>query len=87
MCILLKLDYAKFGVPNLFCFKSYRRETFGSRLLVKEGLTLISFEMKASKTKETSQANTQNLVRDGTFNCFWVSNQPYTPLLPKIIVG
>ena len=52
MCILLKLDYAKFGVPNLFCFKSYRRETFGSRLLVKEGLTLISFEMNAMTTHQ-----------------------------------
>ena len=29
MCILLKLDYAKFGVSNSFIFKSYRRKTFG----------------------------------------------------------
>ena len=27
MCILLKLNYGKFGVSNLF-FKSYRRKTF-----------------------------------------------------------
>ena len=42
MCILLKLDYAKFGDSSLFLFKSYRRKTFGGGrldpLLVKEGL-------------------------------------------------
>ena len=31
MCILLKLDYANFGVCDLF-FKSYRRKPFGVRL-------------------------------------------------------
>ena len=29
MCILLKLGYAKFGVSNLFFFKSSQRKTFG----------------------------------------------------------
>ena len=37
----------------LTCFvKSYRRETFGGRLLVMEGLTLISFEMNAMTTHQ-----------------------------------
>ena len=39
ICILLKFDSAKLGVSNLVFFKSYRRKTFGDRLLVKEGLT------------------------------------------------
>ena len=42
MCILLNLDYAKFGVSDLFIyfvFKSYgRKPTFGGSPLVKEGL-------------------------------------------------
>ena len=43
MCILLKLDYAKFGVSNSFFFKSYRRKTFGgSGSLIKEGLVKVS---------------------------------------------
>ena len=29
MCILFKLQYAKFGVSNFFFFKSYRRKIFG----------------------------------------------------------
>ena len=29
MCILLKLNYSKFGVSNLFFSKSYGRKTFG----------------------------------------------------------
>ena len=29
MCILLKLEYPKFGVSNLFFFKSYWRKTLG----------------------------------------------------------
>ena len=28
MCILLKLDYAKFDVSNLYFFKCYQRKTF-----------------------------------------------------------
>ena len=42
---IIKVDYSKFGISNLF-FKSYRRKTFGFRLyspplpLVKEGLSL-----------------------------------------------
>ena len=32
MCILSKLDYAKFDVSNLFFFKSYRRKPFGGRV-------------------------------------------------------
>ena len=44
MCTLLKLDYAKFGVSNLF-FQSYRRKTFvGGQIdplpKIQEGLTL-----------------------------------------------
>ena len=41
MCILLKLDYAKFDFSNLFFIKSYRGKTFGGSArppLVKEGL-------------------------------------------------
>ena len=29
MCILLKFDYAKFGVSNLFFLERYQREAFG----------------------------------------------------------
>ena len=43
MYILLKFDYAKFGVSNLF-FSQVIEETFGGELarppLVKEGLTI-----------------------------------------------
>ena len=46
MCILLKLDYAKFGVSNLF-FSNVIEETFGGLLdsppppLEQEGLNFI----------------------------------------------
>ena len=47
MCILLKLDYAKFGVPNLF-FQTLSKKTFGESAArpppppppVKEGLNI-----------------------------------------------
>ena len=44
MCILLKLDYVKFGVSNLF-FQSYQRNTFGSTSPppVKEGLKILMY--------------------------------------------
>ena len=32
MCLLLKLDYAKFCVSNFLVFKGYRRKTLGGRL-------------------------------------------------------
>ena len=32
MCILLKLDYAKFGVSNLFYSKVIEEKPFGGRL-------------------------------------------------------
>ena len=41
MCILLKLDYAKFGVSYLFLSKVIKEKPFVGRLdppLVKEGL-------------------------------------------------
>ena len=41
MCILLKLDYAKFGVSNLFFSKVIKEKPLGGRLdspLVQEGL-------------------------------------------------
>ena len=40
MCILLKLDYAKFGVSNLFFSKVIEEKPLGCRLalLVKKGL-------------------------------------------------
>ena len=42
MCILLKLDYAKFGVSNLFLSKVIKEKPLGVGLtpppLVKEGL-------------------------------------------------
>ena len=48
MCILSKLHHAKFGVSNLFFFKSYRRKTSGGEvlldpLLVQEGLRQPNF--------------------------------------------
>ena len=47
MCILLKLDYAKCVVSNLFSSKSIEEKPLGDRLdspppFVKEGLTLFS---------------------------------------------
>ena len=43
MCILLKLDYAKFGVSNFFFSKVIKEKPLGGRLdlpppLIKEGL-------------------------------------------------
>ena len=38
MCILLELDYAGFGVSNLFFSKVIEEKPFGSTTLVKEGL-------------------------------------------------
>ena len=53
MCILLKLDYAKFGVSNLYFAKVIEEKPLGSRLdppsppppplLVKEGLWMRFF--------------------------------------------
>ena len=44
MCILLKLDYAKFGISSLFLSNVIEEKPFGGRLeplpLVKEGLRL-----------------------------------------------
>ena len=51
MCILLKLDYAKFLVSNFF-FKVIEEKSLGGQLLVKEELTLISFEMNGKTTHQ-----------------------------------
>ena len=52
MCILLKFDYAKFGVSNLFFSKVIEEKPLEGRFLVKERLTLISFEMNAKTTHQ-----------------------------------
>ena len=40
MCILLKLNYAKFGVSNLFFSKDIEEKPLGGVPLVKEGLNI-----------------------------------------------
>ena len=44
MCILLKLDYAKFGVSNLFCSKVTEKKTFGGRP-PQEGFNLVQLQL------------------------------------------
>ena len=96
MCILLKLDYTKFGVSNLFSSKVIKEKPLGGWLLVKEGLTIICFEMNAKTThqivikpqrhKKLARPTLKIWLGMALSIVFWASNQPYTPLLPKLLL-
>ena len=81
---------------NLFFSKVIEEKPLGGRLLVKEELTLISFEMNAKtihqivikpqRHKKLARLILKIWLGMALLIVVWVSNQPYTPLLPKIIV-